>query len=332
MTILNNIVIDNVNYKKNIIKEAILNNDPIEDKLNVIIVVSNPCQYASRYQLAKEFIKRIENDETNVKLFIVEMIYPNQNYYITQPNNQNHLQLKTDIPLWHKENMINIGVNKLLPKDWKAFAWIDADIEFENESWAINTLKILNGTKDIVQIFSHCVDMDKNKQTIEVFNSFGYKFTKGDSYSLKIPNYWHPGYGWACTRKSYNEMNGLFDYDILGSSDTIMAYSIIGIGLKSIPQSSSNEYKELILDFESKIKHLRLGYVPGVIRHYFHGSRKNRKYNERLQILTKNNYSPKLHLKKNENGILVPSKHCPKEMLDQIYNYFKQRNEDEFLK
>lgn len=45
--------------------------------------------------------------------------------------------------------MINLGVRYLLPEKWKAFAWIDADIEFENSTWAVDTLKILNGSRDI---------------------------------------------------------------------------------------------------------------------------------------------------------------------------------------
>ena len=51
MTIINNIEIDNIEYKANPIKEAILNNEPIEEKLHVIIVVSNPCLYIKRYKL-----------------------------------------------------------------------------------------------------------------------------------------------------------------------------------------------------------------------------------------------------------------------------------------
>jgi hypothetical protein len=78
MTIINGIEIDDINYKVNDIKFAIANNDPIEKKLNVIIVVSNPCLYAKRYILLKEFVKRIEEEEDNVNLFIVEMIYKNQ--------------------------------------------------------------------------------------------------------------------------------------------------------------------------------------------------------------------------------------------------------------
>ena len=33
------------------------NTEPIEDKLNVIIVISNPCLYKKRYVLAQDFIK-----------------------------------------------------------------------------------------------------------------------------------------------------------------------------------------------------------------------------------------------------------------------------------
>jgi hypothetical protein len=48
MTVINGIEIDNINYKVNDNKYAIVNNDPIEDKLNVIIVISNPCLYVKR--------------------------------------------------------------------------------------------------------------------------------------------------------------------------------------------------------------------------------------------------------------------------------------------
>jgi len=110
MTIINGIEIDDICYKLNDIKYAIANNDPIEKKLNVIIAISNPCLYAKRYILLKEFVKRIEEEETNVNLYIVELIYKNQKFIVTDKNNKKHLQIKTDIPLWHKENMINLGV------------------------------------------------------------------------------------------------------------------------------------------------------------------------------------------------------------------------------
>ena len=65
MTVVNGVEIDCINYKLNTLKLAIANNDPIEEKLNVIAVVSNPCLYARRYKLFNEFIKRLKqyNDE-----------------------------------------------------------------------------------------------------------------------------------------------------------------------------------------------------------------------------------------------------------------------------
>jgi hypothetical protein len=122
MTIINGIEIDNIDYKINDIKCAINNNEPIEEKLNVIIVISNPCLYAKRYILLKEFVKRIEEEETHVNLFIVEMVYKEQKFIITNKHNRNHLQLRTETPIWHKENMINLGVKHLLPTNYKAFA------------------------------------------------------------------------------------------------------------------------------------------------------------------------------------------------------------------
>ena len=327
MTVINGIEIDCIHYKKNDIKYAIQNNNPIEKKLNVIVVISNPCLYATRYKLFNEFIKRLEEDEY-VEVFVVELIYKNQKFIVTDSNNKNHLQLKCDVPIWHKENMINLGV-KLLPKKWKAFAWIDADLEFENNSWALDALKVLNGSKDILQLFSHCVDMNKDETTIQLFNSFGYNFCKNKKYTTKGLDYWHPGYAWAITRKAYEKIGGIYDKGILGSGDNIIALSLINNTKPLLNYNYDPDYKQSMLDYQAVSKTLRIGYVPGVIRHYFHGTKKNRKYTERWQILIKHQYSPIKHLTYNDDGILVPTPECPKDFLDDIMKYFKERKEDD---
>ena len=330
MTIINGIEIDDINVKTNIIKQGILNNELIEDKLNVIIVISNPCLYARRYILAREFIKRMEMEE-NINLYVVELTYQNQKYFVTDKSNPNHLQLNTKVPIWHKENMINMGVKYLLPKEWKAFAWIDADIEFESTTWATDTLRLLNGTFDIVQLWSHATDLDKNENSMSVFNSGGYKFVKNTATynESKGINYWHPGFAWACTRKAYEKMDGLYDLSILGSGDNIMMLSLLKNGIKSINEFSSDGYKNSVYDYQNKVKNLRFGYIPGVIRHFFHGSKVNRKYSERWAILVKHNFDPNIHLTKTKEGLLIPSDKCPKELLDDIFQYFSERNEDE---
>jgi len=329
MTVINNIEIDNIQYRRNIIKDAITNNEPIEDKLNVIIVISNPCLFARRYILLKEFVQRLELEETNVNLYLVELAYGKQKFIVTDAKNKNHLQLRTEHPLWHKENMINVGIKKLLPTNWKAVAWIDADVEFESSSWAKDTLKILNGSMDIVQLFSHCVDMNKHEESMNTFPSFGFQYIKKLPYSKKPVNFWHPGYAWACTRKTYEKIGGLFEKAILGSGDNIMALSLIQKAEFAINEHYTDEYRNLVFGFEKKTKALRLGYVPGVIRHYYHGSKKNRNYENRWKMLVNHGFSPIEHITTDENGIIVPTSAFPKQLLSEIMDYFKSRNDDE---
>jgi hypothetical protein len=81
--------------------------------------------------------------------------------------------------------------------------------------------------------------------------------------------------------------------------------------------------------YQQKSSKLRLGYTPGVIRHYFHGSKKNRKYTERWKILMKHKYSPKDYLIYDEIGILNPAEKFTEDFKNDIMNYFLERKEDE---
>jgi hypothetical protein len=328
MTIINGIEIDHIRYSTNPIKSAITNNTEIEDKLHVVIVMSNPSNFATRYILTKEFIKRMKMEESQVELYIVELAYGKQPYYITEEKNPRHLQLRATSVMWHKENMINIAVQKLLPSTWQAMAWIDADIEFENSSWASDTLRLLNGSYDVVQLFSHACDMNEKKASMSVFNSFGYCVVKNNMNSCGI-NYPHPGFAWAIRRQAYKKMGGLYERAILGSGDHIMAKAFIGEAKSSISAESHPDYLADVLAFQTKAKNFRIGYTPGLIRHHWHGSKANRKYLERWQILVNHNYNPLTHITKNKDGLLVPTTECPVGLINDIVNYGNERKEDE---
>jgi len=312
-----------------ITKELIIRNKPVEQKLHVIAVVSNPCNFKIRYKLASEFIKRMEK-EPNVILYVVELVYDDQKFAITSALNKRHLQLKGHNPLWHKENMINLGIKYLLPSDWKAVAWIDADVEFDNPHWALDTLKILNGPKAYVQLFTHCIDMDVNKQIMSTFTSFAYQYSKNFKKSSGM-NYWHPGFAWACNREAYNSTNGICEKGILGSGDNIISHCFIKKVAEYLPPGMSQGYKDYVLDFQEKISGTKLYYITGSIRHFFHGKKQNRNYHGRNDILKKYQYNPNTFLTYDNVGLIIPSENCPKEFLDDIMNYFQSRNEDEML-
>ena len=319
----NSTIIDNT-------KQFVLENDPIEDKLHVIAVVSNPCNFKIRYKLTEEFMKRMEK-EPNVIAYLVELVYGDQPFGVTESDNKRHLQIRTDAPpLWHKENMINLGVKYLLPPDWKAFAWIDADIEFESAHWALDALKILNGGNDFVQLFTHCIDMDFNKQIMNTFTSFGYQYSKNFEKGTG-QRYWHPGFAWACNRKAYEKMGGIFEEGILGSGDNIMCHTFIKKAPDSLKKGMAQEYIDFVANFQHKMEGINLGYVPGPIRHYFHGKKENRNYYGREDMLIKYEYNPYTFIKHDDKGLIIPTEKFPQEFLKDIMDYFSNRNEDEMV-
>ena len=71
----------------NDIKNAIKKNKKVEDKWNVIIVISNASSFESRLTLTNDFIKRIHNHEPKVNLYVVELAYGNQKLTISDEKN-----------------------------------------------------------------------------------------------------------------------------------------------------------------------------------------------------------------------------------------------------
>jgi hypothetical protein len=317
----------------------------IESKLNVICVVSNPCNFKRRIFLAKLFIKEMMTNQ-DINLYLVECIYPrlgeSQKYHITEENNPNHLRVEADTILWTKENMINLAVEKLLPKDYKAFAFIDADLYFTNKNWADETLRVLNDV-DIIQPYTIGYKLDKNNKinTNGIFFSKCYAHFKSETeillylYNNKIPqknSHFVEGWAWVFTRKAYEQIGGLFDLGIVGSGDTILHNSLISDDymFKSVMfNRCSKDFIQKLFEYRHKCKGLKIGYINNVIYHFYHGDIKNRKYLNRWDILVNNNYSPSIHLKKNKYGMYEGTELFSDKFKTDIETYFKERNEDE---
>jgi len=327
------------------INSSILNNVEIDEYLYVICVISNPCHYKRRVQLCKEFINRLLNDK-RIKIYLVETVYGSDKHEFTDFSKSIvHIPLKTINPLWHKENMINIGMH-YLPKNWKAVAWIDADIQFENPLWSQYTLKILNNPKPVIlQIFSHTIDLNEKNFTMAIHQGFFYQYCLGRPHSTKYtgPNYFHCGYGYAMNRVCYDTImknmkysdlklcGPLYDKSILGSGDFIFALSLINKASCTMNNPYVWIFKNSILSYQKVLQesNITVGYVPTSTRHHYHGSKVNRKYIERNDILYKYKYNPDEFIKYNQYGVIEPTDKMDKSMLDDIMKYFKERNEDE---
>lgn len=304
-----------------------------DNTLHVIAVISNPVRYQSRYRLYKEFEKEMLNTP-NTRLYTVEAAHGDRYHEITSADNDKHLQVRAKSEIWNKENLINLGVKHLLPFDWKYVAWIDADVFFNSPNWAQETLHQLQHFA-VVQPYQQCIDLGLNGNIMNTYQSFGWIQQK--NYPTKITPYKkygsssfpHSGYAWASTRNFWEAVGGLPDFCILGSGDYHIAWACIGQVQKTIQPKLHNSYLRYLLDWQTRAMRVtkgNVGYVPGYISHSFHGSKRERFYQSRWQILLDNKFDPVNDLFYDEQG-LIELNGKPK-LEYAIMQYNRSRNED----
>jgi hypothetical protein len=194
----------------------------------------------------------------------------------------------------------------------------------------LDALKILNNGHDFIQLFTTCFDLDYFNQIMNAFTGFGYQY-KSNFKKGTDKSYWHPGFAWAFNRTTYEKIGGIFEVGILGSGDNIMCHTAITKAVSTLKSGMAPGYISTINDYQDKFVDVKFGYVPGSIKHYFHGKKVNRKYLEREDILIKHQFCPISHIAYDDIGLIIPSKECPQGLIDDIMQYFVNRNEDEMV-
>lgn len=307
-----------------------------DDILHVVTSVFSPYGKEQRTKLTQEFINRLENLKEEghpVNLYVVELLFPNQESYIEIKEKKNHLQIhySHNIFIFNKENLINVAVERVLPKDWKWLAWIDADIELLDKFWVEKTIQMFKKTKvDMIQLFSICRFLNENNIPSQYFYSS--MFVLQNQELLEQKKYRHPGFAWACSRNAYEQMGGLFDYAIVGGGDMIMECCFTDrIDVLEKKYKTLENFIEKIKEYHTRVKDFKLGFLNIIIQHYYHGERKNRQYVDRNRILIENQYDPSLHLIKpfcsKRFSFLIPDVEFYEKIETKIQSYFLSRKE-----
>lgn len=300
-----------------------------ESPLHVIGVCSNFVRWHSRYRLAREWLEAMQATR-NVKVHLVECAFGDREYELSEEAPESYLKLRTKSSIWNKENMINLGVRRLLPHDWKYMAWIDMDVFFRNPEWAQETLHQLQHF-DVVQPWSECIDLGFSNDGMQMFRSFGklHQMGKKKQKNAKEPyEFAHPGYAWACTRKFFESVSGLVDCAILGSGDSMMAWACIGDSAGTT-WGMGKDFEAVLSHWERcavRVTHTQVGFVNGIIEHKFHGSKRTRYYRSRNDILAKYNFNPSRDLYYDEQGLIQLAGKAALE--HEIHKYNLSRHED----
>ncbi len=256
--------------------------EPVSAPLHVIAVISNVMRFESRYRLYHAFAKQVE--EAGAILTTVELATRDRHFEVTDHRNPRHLQLRSPSVLWHKENLVNLGIQHLsrTDPDFEYAAWIDADVTFMRPDWAVETVHLLQ-LHDVIQMWTHSLDLGphgepianctslihnwmQNEQLLQPWSRAAHKADPKPAFSLldasthdgsevhghhdhghgkpPVPGLLHTGYAWAARRSAIADLGGLGDIAILGSGDRSMAYALIGEVDRSFPAGIHPSYVE----------------------------------------------------------------------------------------
>jgi hypothetical protein len=315
----------------------------------VILVISNPVRYSRRYEL---YWKTYEMClDAGVNVITVEAQLGCRPFMVTENGNPNHVQIRTIEELWHKENMINLGVDRALHIDPQAreVMWNDADcfpmapaIDWFEETW--HALQHY----EFVQCWEYLINFGPQNQPcsspqmsfMKTYIEAGCEVPKakaGVKHTLAghsgLVTLGRPGLAWAANVSAFMSVGGLIDGCILGSGDWHMAHGLVGAMDQGTWEFKLSRYSEYLLEWQVKAERWikrDVGYVPMTVGHWFHGNKADRGYGSRGGILVDNAYNPYTDIKYDGQGLLQLETYEPRQikMRDQIRRYFRSRNED----
>ena len=149
------------------------------EELYVIAVCSNPARYDTRYRLFRNFLAHMH--DLHAQVLVVELAFDHRPFALTDVSNDLHLRLRTNEELWHKENLINLGIAHLtrIRPNAEFVAWIDGDVQFQRRDIISETVEQLRHYH-VVQMFSHAVDLGPQGQHIRCDTGFMYQYHQHD--------------------------------------------------------------------------------------------------------------------------------------------------------
>ncbi|MBF0489369.1 MAG: glycosyltransferase [Candidatus Omnitrophica bacterium] len=265
----------------------------------------------TKYKNYKKF--RESSQRQGLKLLTVELAFGKKPFELKNEDADILLQLRTgkENIFWQRESLVNQGL-KRLPKECDKIAWLDADIIFQNENWVKEACRLLEDYY-VVQLYSLAINMPKGKDINEMNidslefgksnNQKRYGFAYGQT--LKPPVYGHPSYAWAA-RRSVFEKEGFSDFNIDGANDIVIKDAFYAPGADGVYKLFPPKLYSAQMSWEKKIHEIVRGsvyYVEGQLFHLWHGEFKNRRYNDRLLILKRNDFDPFQDIKKDEHGL-----------------------------
>jgi hypothetical protein len=272
------------------------------DSIVCITTYFNPVGYRTRRENYGVFAEALAAQ--GVPLVTVEVAFGDDPFEL--PPSPAVLQFRGRSRLWMKERLINAAISRL-PADCTAFAWLDADLLFADDSW-LSMLAAQLGKYGLVQLFERMVHLPP-----------GHRCFRGDSLGTDLglvaqatqESEWLerrragtlpfavPGYAWAAHRSFFADV-GLYDRSILGDGDAFLADCLFdSVGLYHYASRLTPAMAEDMADWRRRAfdgRSVRAGYLATDAYHLWHGSFEDRQYCSKVEILLRHDFDPRRDL------------------------------------
>ena len=291
--------------------------------------------------------------------YAVELGYAGRPFEVTSANEPLDIQLRANSEMFHKENLINLGVARF-PADYRYGGYCDGDFHFTRHDWALEAVHMLQH-HEFVQLFANYADLTSETATSDYGHrmyrnnsSFAWNFTHQREfkalkrthfrtdpyYGQSIPQTSFPfsrapgapGGAWASRRSAFDAVGGLLDTCIMGSADWWMAFGLAGIVSEQPMKGDATvrAYNDSIQAWQQKARKLaaNIGCVDQFALHFYHGAHSNRSYGTRESILRAHQYNPITDLARNSQGVYEWAGFKPG-LRDAMRRVFLDRREDD---
>ena len=307
------------------------------DSLWAITSYFNPAAYRRRLETYRVFRQRL-----TVPLATVELSFDGR--FELRPGDADALvQIHGGDVMWQKERLLNLAA-RLLPGSCDAVAWLDCDVVFTREDWATQASRALHDVP-LVHLYQARADLPRDASPDRLPADLADTAAPSMVYKLMVEHVPaedllvpHPrqkrlasqGLAWA-TRRDVLDRHGLYDVCILGSGDRAMMCAAMGTfdyGIRALLMNDRQQahYLAWARPYHDSIQG-RIGYIPGLALHLWHGEVRDRQYGLREQGFAAFGFDPFTDIALDEHGCWRWSSDKPA-FHDFVRRYFASRNED----
>lgn len=242
--------------------------------------------------------------------------------------------------LWHKERLLTIGVQRL-PDAYDAVLWVDADVTFDLPDIRERIEQVLEKYA-ILQPWSDAIYHDEAGRPLNgVFDVTQPGALDFGRWLWEVPQFlrrsaaavnWeqetyvraHTGLAWAARREWFDQV-GLYEYSLGGNGDETLCEGCWGVSDAIARANYSRPHWAHVLRWIARCYDAvrgQVGYVPGTIRHLWHGPIRGRGYRVRQLQLRASGFDPEAHLIDQPGEALVWSDAAPGGLVAWMREYF----------